>query len=78
MHSLGNGKGVSSYPNESQPRIAWDSDFEGCALGVVHEQERDKTVFTENENRSKIDFTFLIFLSNSDVNLYPLVIWVPL
>lgn len=33
-------------------------------------QTRDgQNVFTENENRCKIDFTFLIYLSNSDVNL---------
>lgn len=69
--------GVSRYPDESCPRIASESDFEGCTLGVVHEQARNKKVFTENENGSKIDFTFLIYLSNSDVK-NPQVIWVAL
>lgn len=68
--------GVSRYHDESCSRITSESYFEECAPGIVHEQGRDKKVFIEHKNESKIDFTFLIYLSNSDVNLHPLVIWV--
>lgn len=65
-------RGVCGYPDESCPRIACDSDFEGCALGLVHKQGRDKRFSLKMKMDVKL---ILIFWFISVIQMWTYIHW---
>lgn len=51
-------RGVCGYPDEPCPRRACDSDFEGCAPGLVHKQGRDKRFLLKMKTDVKLTSLF--------------------